>query len=398
MSVFALVAVSGLEAGFGGLVKQAAKNAAKKKAEQEVEKAVTKSIEKAISKDPEITMTEAEKAAARAEKLEAIDLDLESINPPDVDFAKDFTAANGVQKTIKKQPRIIVPGYRVVFSLENAGYAGMTGTGAGRSAAGHGAILAGRSGNTGLMGGLSKYSTSGDPKQLFKKAFLEGVTLQELQQIADQAYMHFLEELDASGYEYITVDEFSELDEFKNIELTETGPGKPYVQPGNDESRSSYAAFAPTGLPMWFTHQDKTTGVGDKGPMNLKNWKALNALSMETEAVILVPQIGINFARMEDAPMYSLPIVGSGRLDFNIGVHLDSRVTALSIYLGKTRKLGPLFAATLRKPVFLPYEFGVVEKVDSKRSTAISGIRYVWSLYHRQNPRNLRRDGKARRF
>jgi hypothetical protein len=61
-------------------------------------------------------------------------------------------------------------------------------------------------------------------------------------------------------------------------------------------------------------------------------------------------------------------------LDFDIGVHLDPRVTALSTYFGKTKTLGPLGAATLRKPVFLPYEFGVVEKVDVEKKSGISGI------------------------
>ena len=143
------------------------------------------------------------------------------------------------------------------------------------------------------------------------------MTLPELQQIADQAYSHFLEELEASGYEYVAVEDFSNLEAFKKIELTESGPAAPYVQPGDDNSRSTYAAFAPSGLPLWFSHYDKTLGVGDKGPFEQKNWKALNALSVETDAVILVPQIGINFARMEDSPIYSLPIVGSGTLDFN---------------------------------------------------------------------------------
>jgi hypothetical protein len=285
----ALIMTSGLEAGFGGLVKAAAKNAAKKKVEQEVEKAVTKTITGVIFGEPEVTMTPAEKAAVRIEKLEALDLDIDSVQAPQLDFKRDFTSASFVKKTLKNQPRIIVPGYRVVFSLENAGYSGVTGNAAARSAAGHGAILAANSGNSGAVRGLTGYSTVGDAKQLFKKAYLEGVTLQELQQIADQAYYHFLEELEASGYEYVTVEDFAELEEFKNIQLTDAGPGSPYVQPGKDESGSTYAAFTPTGLPLWFTHLDKTTGVGDKGPMDRKNSKALYALSMATGAVILVP-------------------------------------------------------------------------------------------------------------
>ena len=73
----ALIMTSGLEAGFGGLVKAAAKNAAKKKVEQEVEKAVTKTITGVIFGEPEVTMTPAEKAAVRIEKLEALDLDID---------------------------------------------------------------------------------------------------------------------------------------------------------------------------------------------------------------------------------------------------------------------------------------------------------------------------------
>ena len=372
----ALVLTSSLEAGWGGLIKQAAKNAAKRKVEEGVEKAVTGAIDKAIS-HPEEAMTEEEKAAARATKLEALDLDTDAVKVPELDFSRDFASSNFVRKTLKKKPMVVVPGYRVAFSLETVGYAGVTGgSGAVRQAAGYGALASAKSGNARAVGALTKYSTAGSGKtrQLFKKAVLDGVTLPELQQIADQAYSHFLEELEASGYKYVAVEDFSNLEAFKEIELTEAGPAAPYVQPGDDNSRSTYAAFAPSGLPLWFSHFDKTLGVGDKGPFEQKNWKALNALSIETDAVVLVPQIGINFARMEDGPLYSLPIVGSGTLDFNVGVHLDPRVIALSAYSAKVKAAGSLGAATLRKPVFLPYEFGIVEKVEVKKSRGISGI------------------------
>ena len=57
-----------------------------------------------------------------------------------------------------------------------------------------------------------------------------------------------------------------------------------------------------------------------------------------------------------------------------MGVHLDPRVIALSAYSAKVKAAGSLGAATLRKPVFLPYEFGIVEKVEVKKSRGISGI------------------------
>ena len=95
----------------------------------------------------------------------------------------------------------------------------------------------------------------------------------------------------------------------------------------------------------------------------------------------LVPQICINFARIEDAPIYQIPLA-SGYLDFDIGVHLDPRVTSLSAYSAKAKIAGNLGAATLRKPLFLPYEFGVVEKIDEKSYRPITGVSMYgsWSV------------------
>ena len=352
----------GDEAAWGSPVKLAAKNAGSKKVEKGVENAVAGAIEKATSKS-EDTMTTKEKRAAVAEKLAALNLDTDSVKVPRLDFSRDFARSSFVRKTLKKKPMVVVPGYRVVFSLDNAEYVGVAGDEGASPEASRFEALALTTSAT--VGGITDRTSreTGNTRILARKAILDGVTLQDLQQIADQAYIHFLEELEASGYDYVTTQDFVELEAFKEIELTKPRSAEPYVQSGDERSRSTYAVFAPSGLPLWFSHYDHSLGLRDKEPHDQRNWRALNALSAKTNAVVLVPQIGINFARMEDAPTYSLLAVGSGNFDFNVNVHLDPRVTSLSAYSAKTETAGSLGAATLRKPVFLPYEFGVVEKI-----------------------------------
>ena len=374
-----------LHAGWGSLIKSAAENAAKKAVKQKVEETVEEAVTDAISQPGKKEGSSAESAAMRAQKLATLNLETDTVDVPNLNFGSSFTSTAYVRKTLKKKPKVVVPGYRVVFALESTGYAGTNSgrVGAVRGAAAHGAVFAAGRGNaraTGLLGKMAA-SGGGSPKRLFKKAVLDGISTQELQQIADQAYLHFLEELEACGYDYVAIEEIAESEAFKELEFTQAGPGVPYVQPGDDNSRSTYAAFSPMGLPLWFTHYDKTLGVGDKGPFEQKNWKALNALSVNTNAVILVPQICINFARIEDAPIYQIPLA-SGYLDFDIGVHLDPRVTSLSAYSAKAKIAGNLGAATLRKPLFLPYEFGVVKKIDEKSHRPITGVSMYgsWSV------------------
>ena len=161
---FAIGQTPSLEAGWGSLIKQAAENAAKKKVEEGVEKAVSGAIDKTIS-HPEKAMTEEEKAAVRATKLEALDLDTDAVKVPELDFSRDFASSNFVRKTLKKKPMVVVPGYRVVFSLETVGYAGVTGGGgAARQAAGYGALASAKSGNARAVGAFTKYSTAGSGK------------------------------------------------------------------------------------------------------------------------------------------------------------------------------------------------------------------------------------------
>ncbi len=390
-----------VQAGFGGLLKAAAKQAAKKKAEEEAAKATVKAIDAALNsgQNPEEsegdeTEKETENSEAMADAAEqaiatgattpsaaavnpfasgilgsisfansekkfahvaaeALNVKLpETIDPDTVSVPIIDNGANGFDKKalriLGKAEKVAVAGFRVVFITTNS----ETATSDGRATS----LV-----NTGLMRSGAKVSKK-DTSQTMNIQLL-GVEASVMQMLAEAAYQDFMMRLEETGREVVPLETIVTNEGF--IKINKFGPttSQPYVKKAKVSDPHTYLVFSPESLPLWFTHFDASS-LGNVAPMALKNWRALNQLSYETGSVVIVPQITIDFAKLSASGRFNL--VGTVKVNAEQLVSLAPMHTQLKVYQAKVKTAGPLANSELKRAVEIPGTYAAGELISGK--------------------------------
>lgn len=221
-------------------------------------------------------------------------------------------------KVLGNAPAIAVAGYRVVFVVSNG--------------------IDARS----IHGNSSSRTT----------VYLGGVSGADLQRIADAAYEDLMQRLEATGRPIVPLETIRSSPGFAKLELTPTSPDKPFLRKPLADART-FAAYTPAALPLWWSHLD---GVGDKGAGSLGNWRALNQLSVDTQAVVIVPQITFDFAELKGSGRDLL--AGAASTSAKADFRILEQFTVLRAFQAKIALAGPLGAGTLKKPIDLPEPAG----------------------------------------
>lgn len=219
--------------------------------------------------------------------------DVSSVTPKDFD--------NGGFKFLKKADRIAVPGFRVIFVVRN------------KATARAGSALA-NFGNTAASGSGMKTVTQAKNASL--EIILAGVDEARLQKIAEQAYSDFVEQVKASGREVLTA---ADLAGNAGFEALEKSALPTYRKEPSLSNPKGYVTATPTNVPLWFTGSD--AAYGDKSAFFQANNKALNKLAIEAKAVVVVPQIVIDFAKLASS--------GSSMLRSDAEVSSDKGMTVI---------------------------------------------------------------------
>lgn len=116
---------------------------------------------------------------------------------------------------------------------------------------------------------------------------LKGVDPKTMQAVTDKAYADLLAQLAASGREVVPLEQLKES----------LGLFKPSANGYTKESNGQTASFfAPTGMPLVFTHFEG--GWGDAGMLDLTNYRKLQEISAQHNAIVIAPMMFVNFARM----------------------------------------------------------------------------------------------------
>ncbi len=413
-----LVMTAPAQAGFGGLLKQAAKQSAKKKVEEETAKATVKAIDTVLNSSEEstenqkgeesenfseMTPEEREKAEtmagavqnaaveqaiaagvttpsvatavavanpfavgffggivhANSEKkfayaaAETLNVQLpETIDPDTVSVPEIDTRTNGYNNKalgiLGKANKIAVAGFRVVFITTNS----ETATSDGRATA----LV-----NRGLMRSGAKVHKK-DTSQTMNIQLL-GVEPSMMQMLADAAYQDFMMRLEETGREIVPIESILSNEGFNSLETYGSTTTQPYVKRAKVSDPHTYIVFSPESLPLWFTHFDATS-VGNVAPMALKNWRALNQLSFETESVVIVPQIMIDFAKLSASGRLNL--VGSAKVNAEQVISLVPKQTQLFVYQAKVKTAGPLASTALKRAVEIHGNYAVGEMISGK--------------------------------
>lgn len=122
-------------------------------------------------------------------------------------------------------------------------------------------------------------------------AELVGVDLPLLREVAHYAFSDFVERVRATGRTMVGWDEISGSQAFAKLEPT----AAPFIKKPFADSRT-VAVVAPEYLPLINAPVDLP--LSDKGAFNQNNPKALNSMSYELGAVVMVPSIVLDFAAL----------------------------------------------------------------------------------------------------
>lgn len=120
---------------------------------------------------------------------------------------------------------------------------------------------------------------------------LQGVDARTMQAITDKAYADFLAHLAKSGREVVPREQMAE--HFSMFTASPGDASRPYTK---EHQGQTAMIFAPTGMPLVFTHFDQ--GWGDRGMFDLNNYRRLEEISGKLNAAVVAPVLVLNFARM----------------------------------------------------------------------------------------------------
>lgn len=219
-------------------------------------------------------------------------------------------------KYLGNAPAIAVAGYRVVFVVRNS--------------------IEARS-----IHGMSSSRTT---------VYLAGVSGDDFQRIADAAYEDLMERLAATGRPIVPLEKIRSSAGFGKLELTTTSPTKPFIRRPLADTRT-FAAFTPAALPLWWMHLDN---VGDKA--SLGNYRAINQLSVDTQAVVIVPQITFDFAELQGSGRSLL--ASASTTSAKPDLRVLEQFTLLHVFQAKMALAGYIGGGVLKKPVDLPEPAG----------------------------------------
>ncbi|GEM_PF-1313410 len=192
---------------------------------------------------------------------------------PDVNASEYFDGKNGgtfgakTVETLPKNKRVAIAGFRVVFV--------------------HYAKVSASQRSSYLPGGVHTGAA-----HVAMEISLQGVDEATLQAITDQAYANFVAQLKNAGREVVPMEQLKSF--WSSAELASAPYNKKldiagkYVRNG--------LVLSPAGMPLWWQIGE---AWGDTGVLNQTNMRALGTLAHEINAIVIAPQIVVDFANVQ---------------------------------------------------------------------------------------------------
>ncbi|HYC60426.1 MAG TPA: hypothetical protein VEK79_12755 [Thermoanaerobaculia bacterium] len=203
--------------------------------------------------------------------LLALSLSAFAIAPDDVataDIRKlvDVKSIRGA----KGAKRVVVPGYRVIFTTRSKVVANAED----------------------WLGGVGGGRSSGAKASM--EVVLGNVQFADLQAIADAAYADFLDELKAGGIDVVPLETIKSSAAFQKMKMTGSTAEQPYTKRSRDK-KTDYIVVSPSAIPLWFSNFDGD--ISDQG-MSQTNIRAVMTMARELDALALFPIMHVDFATL----------------------------------------------------------------------------------------------------
>lgn len=248
------------------------------------------------------------------------------VQPIELDVRRNF---NTRVRPLTRSNRVVVAGFRVGFIVRDSVTASV--------AAGY------QFGGTHTSGARSKTEVE-----------LSGVGAEVLQQLTESLYQDFLADLAVSGREIVSLEDLKATEGWSRMDFTPTSAEAPYTKEYKIVSDRLITVFSPGELPLWWEHGNR---IGDKGAFALNNWKMMTAVSVDLDAVVLVPSFLLNFAELNSSGnkrgLFSG--YGSGRASTGAKANMGlmGTYTAMSALHARNKTAGDLVSIPLKDDVFV---------------------------------------------
>ncbi len=222
------------------------------------------SMEKPIETDVDLTPLEEEAEPAAPIPVASVDLDTDlnnvAINVPDLHYPSYLKTKQ--LKKLKKYPdkRLAIPVYRVAFTVQTA-------------ASAHSMAALDRD-----YGGVSTSMT----------VSLAGVSSDTMQAITDRAWRDFQQRLVDEGFELVPMEEIEQTEGYGKIKFTRGLYSKNILG-------TAYAVYSPSTMPLFW---DFGHPIGNAG---FSIGTEFNEISRDTNALLVIPTLVVNFVEMESS-------------------------------------------------------------------------------------------------
>jgi hypothetical protein len=251
-----------------------------------------------------------------------------------------------------RSDKVIIAGFRVAFNLEGAASASTDS----------------RLKNLGNTIGSGPKTVTSDASTSMKVT-LAGVDAALFQQITEQAYADFKAQLATAGRTVLGPDVLKASKGYGEPKFTATGPGRPYTKDLSFGAGRTVAVFTPAELPLFLGHYDGV-GIGSVS-MDLGNWRALNQLSVETKAVVLVPTLAVDFVKMKSSGRNKL-LADTAEVGAEPMISLLPQLTRVAVFHAKIRIAGELDSFFLERQFEVSGSFGRMEQVSASNNAALN--------------------------
>lgn len=257
------------------------------------------------------------------------------------------------KKILGRSDKVIIAGFRVAFNTEGAASASTDS----------------RLKNLGNTAGSGPKTVHGDARASLKVG-LAGVTAEDFQRITEEAYADFKQRLAAGGYTVLGTDVLKASKGYGELKFTPSTKERPYVKDLSLGAGTTVVVYTPEELPLFLGHFD---GVGIGGvSMNLGNWRALNQLSVETKAVVIVPTLAIDFVKMKSSGKGKM-LRDTAEVGAEPQVALMGHVSGMGVFHAKIRLAGDLGNVNVEDDLEVPGAFGSIAEVSASDNKALVG-------------------------
>lgn len=183
-----------------------------------------------------------------------------------------------------------------------------------------------------LRSGISATGDAGNV-QMEAAADLVGLDVATMRRIADRMFTDLVSQLQATGRSVMMPDEVMATKAVQKFTVTQD----PFVKQPFADART-IAMVTPEYQPLINMHIDAP--LSDQSPVALGNWRAVNALSVETKALVLLPRIVFDFAALTGSghKVYG----GTASVGIQPGMYLVLVLTSFGFYHAKIALAGDI--------------------------------------------------------